>query len=325
MPPFISRIISQVLAVPPEKMIVAFAAAIITGVVGNYAYDLMFASRNAAPDHVTAQILAANAETLRKMERTQEALLRQQLDNSERARQLENARAKAEALAEQERETMQEARIARARAEALRQAKEEKQQQAQTPTDQSGTDAPGLETLPSEISQAGPSTPDNALIQGQAPKVQVPTVSNEEVDKLFGSQQTDDAQAAPRHPDASQSNMEVASIDPQSGQPTAPEIQPQITAPDPTITSFGVFEDESFDLCGYSGFEASLTGPPDSHDGILLKSRDRNIPDIPFRGFERKLPLETATSLWSDCIVLAGYSKMAGTIRIVLSVTEFSQ
>ncbi len=81
--------------------------------------------------------------------------------------------------------------------------------------------------------------------------------------------------------------------------------------------SLAVFSDEEFELCGYSRFKAEL-----SNSQIRLTSQDRSIPDIPFRGFEKKVPPETMTTLWPGCIVIAGYTKVSGTVRIGFSVRE---
>lgn len=84
--------------------------------------------------------------------------------------------------------------------------------------------------------------------------------------------------------------------------------------------SFTVFEGQEFDLCGYRDFTASIAGTRSEHTGIYLKSEDRDIPDIPFRGFETKLPFKTATELWPGCVVMAAYVDVGGTVRYIFTV-----
>lgn len=91
---------------------------------------------------------------------------------------------------------------------------------------------------------------------------------------------------------------------------------------DPETLDIGVFQDEEFELCGHSRFSARLTGSATGYNSIIVKSRDRTIPDIPFRGFERTFPLETRADFWPGCSVIAGFVDVAGVIRIGLSVRE---
>lgn len=88
------------------------------------------------------------------------------------------------------------------------------------------------------------------------------------------------------------------------------------------VTNIGVFEGDEFRLCGYSEFKARLQRTGNGGGELLLTSRDRTIPDIPFRGFETRVALETKTDLWPGCSVMAGYVDISGIIRIGLSVRE---
>lgn len=93
-------------------------------------------------------------------------------------------------------------------------------------------------------------------------------------------------------------------------------------ASNPETLDIGVFPDEEFELCGYKQFSARLAGSAKDRDSVIVRSRDRTIPNIPFRGFEMKFPLETRADFWPGCSVIAGFVDVAGVIRIGLSVRE---
>ncbi|MEZ5812318.1 MAG: hypothetical protein R3D45_12975 [Rhizobiaceae bacterium] len=88
------------------------------------------------------------------------------------------------------------------------------------------------------------------------------------------------------------------------------------------VTNIGVFEGDDFELCGHSEFKARLQRTGTEGGELMLTSRDRTIPDIPFRGFEARVALETKTDLWPGCSIMAGYVDISGIIRIGLSVRE---
>lgn len=88
-------------------------------------------------------------------------------------------------------------------------------------------------------------------------------------------------------------------------------------------TNIGVFPDDEFRLCGHSRFTARLTGKPPTYEAVIIKSRDRTIPDIPFRGLSVRVPLETRSDLFAGCSVIAGFVQVAGVVRIGLSVREY--
>lgn len=87
-------------------------------------------------------------------------------------------------------------------------------------------------------------------------------------------------------------------------------------------TNIGIFEGEEFELCGHAEFTASLAGSQNGHESLVVSSRDRTIPNIPFRGFEAEIPWEIKTDLWPGCSVIAGFVEVAGIVRIGLSVRE---
>lgn len=94
------------------------------------------------------------------------------------------------------------------------------------------------------------------------------------------------------------------------------------TYPPGKLVNIGLFEGEQFGMCGHDKFSARLSGLSSGQNSIVIKSRDRTIPGIPFRGFEERIPLETKTELWPGCSVIAGFVEVAGIIRIGLSVRE---
>lgn len=134
----------------------------------------------------------------------------------------------------------------------------------------------------------------------------------------------DDGSASPSPGDDSGAGRQDSSEMPAS-ENTAPENGVEAVAQDQNVlklTNVGVFPDEEFELCGYKKFSARLVGASPEYNEIVVKSRDRTIPDIPFRGFEKKFPLESKADFWDGCSVIAGYVSVAGVVRIGLSVRE---
>lgn len=86
---------------------------------------------------------------------------------------------------------------------------------------------------------------------------------------------------------------------------------------------FGVFEGQSFALCGHAGFKADVIGQGDE---VQLSSRNRDIPGAGFRGYEKKLPLKEAAELWSGCSIAIGEVETKGPAnRLIISVVEGKQ
>jgi hypothetical protein len=80
-----------------------------------------------------------------------------------------------------------------------------------------------------------------------------------------------------------------------------------------------VFEEQSFEFCGYQGFTANIAKTTDGKPAIKIRSMDRNIPDRPFRGYENILPVNQMVELWPNCRALFKYESLAGTHRIAIS------
>ena len=85
--------------------------------------------------------------------------------------------------------------------------------------------------------------------------------------------------------------------------------------------SFGVFEDQEFDLCGYSDFTAAKSGS----NSVSLSSSDRSVPGRSFRGYQRRVPLGDAIDLFDGCIVEIEYDDSAGVGRLQFNVSGGSR
>lgn len=84
-------------------------------------------------------------------------------------------------------------------------------------------------------------------------------------------------------------------------------------------TLLNVSEGETFDICGYKKFTVS------SLDGnIYLKSRDRNIPDRKYRGYEKIFSEDVPLILWKNCILAVSMTDTLGTIRYTISSTKIN-
>ena len=80
------------------------------------------------------------------------------------------------------------------------------------------------------------------------------------------------------------------------------------------------FIDNPFDLCGFKGFTASLANS--STTVINIRSTDRSIPDRPFRGFEKLVPIDQLIELFPGCTVRVNSIKTNSTPRIRIRVKE---
>ncbi|EKF18733.1 hypothetical protein [Nitratireductor pacificus] len=107
--------------------------------------------------------------------------------------------------------------------------------------------------------------------------------------------------------------------------PVAPPGEEARRPEDPGLDEarvFGVFEAQTFDLCGHKGFSAELIVDGAGSE-ILLKSRNRSVPGAGFRGFEKILPLKAPVELWTGCTVAIGTVETTGTARrMIISVAE---
>ena len=74
-----------------------------------------------------------------------------------------------------------------------------------------------------------------------------------------------------------------------------------------------VFEETPFDLCGYSEF--TVKGDANGNE-LIVRSRDRSIPDTPFRGLESRIAVNNTTELFTGCWVLFNYSVTGSVARI---------
>ena len=116
----------------------------------------------------------------------------------------------------------------------------------------------------------------------------------------------------PAQPDEPASEQLAAlAPDPKPGRATGPVGE----AAAPRIVS--VFENETFELCGFGGFKASMIA-----GRVGLASLDRGVPGRSFRGYEKALPLDMPVELWKDCTVTASLAARGGVSRITLSVAE---
>lgn len=94
--------------------------------------------------------------------------------------------------------------------------------------------------------------------------------------------------------------------------------EPAHDAEEPVARAFGVFENEDFELCGYTGFTARILDSGAA--GIVLRSQDGGIPGRSFRGYEKRLALKTPINLWPGCTVAVASTDQAGVRRLVFSV-----
>lgn len=110
-----------------------------------------------------------------------------------------------------------------------------------------------------------------------------------------------------------------------------PQIQQQTITTPPQETkqeiktnaiSFGIFEEERFNLCGYEKFSAQISS---NSTKIIISSLDRNIPDRGFRGYEKELTLHTPIQLWHNCLVAVDINITQGIRRIILSIIKESE
>jgi len=76
---------------------------------------------------------------------------------------------------------------------------------------------------------------------------------------------------------------------------------------------FSVFEETPFDLCGHSAF--TVKGDANGSE-LIVRSRDRTIPDTPFRGLESRITNNETTELFTGCRVLFNYSVTGSVARI---------
>ena len=76
---------------------------------------------------------------------------------------------------------------------------------------------------------------------------------------------------------------------------------------------FSVFEETPFDLCGYSQF--TVKGDANGSE-LIVRSRDRSIPDTPFRGLETNITVNETTELFTGCQVLLDYTITGSVARI---------
>ena len=76
---------------------------------------------------------------------------------------------------------------------------------------------------------------------------------------------------------------------------------------------FSVFEETPFDLCGYSEF--TVKGDANGNE-LIVRSRDRSIPDTPFRGLESRVTVNKTTELFTGCRALFNYSVTGSVARI---------
>jgi len=76
---------------------------------------------------------------------------------------------------------------------------------------------------------------------------------------------------------------------------------------------FSVFEETPFELCGYDEFTVASNAYGSE---LVVRSRDRSIPDTPFRGLEAKIAVDHPTEIFNGCRVLFNYTETASVARI---------
>jgi len=78
---------------------------------------------------------------------------------------------------------------------------------------------------------------------------------------------------------------------------------------------FTVFEETSFDLCGFKQFTAKANSR-DTGIVIEIRSRDRSIPDQPFRGLQVQVPSAQVYEILPGCRILLNHETTSGVSRI---------
>jgi len=87
------------------------------------------------------------------------------------------------------------------------------------------------------------------------------------------------------------------------------------------VSAFGVFEGQSFSLCGHDRFSAQVNAAA-APATIVFRSPDRSISGAGFRGFEASVTAGHPQTLWEGCTIAAGYQDVAGKRHIAVSVIE---
>jgi len=85
------------------------------------------------------------------------------------------------------------------------------------------------------------------------------------------------------------------------------------------ISAILVFEEQAFELCGYQEFTANVTKTTDGKPAVKIRSMDRSIPNRPFRGYEKIIPVNQAVEIWPNCRAMFKYENLASTKRIAIS------
>ncbi len=254
------------------KIIFGTFAAIITGIMGNFAYDALFTQPG---------IDVGSVQNVQMDSERQVALIEE--NQIELRKMQENFQKEMAALIEQT-------------------IKEEAQASISSPP-QTNTHKEPVKKETEIITQ-----PDGIETTAQYPEPATSTEPNKNAESL--------------------ENKKIVSIQPNIPELYSPTV-PQNNSDEPASpyleTTFGIFEEEEFGLCGYTKFKARLQSTTSGNGEISLKSRDRSIPDIPFRGFEKNIPQKSATTLWPGCIVMATVVKTANINRIVFAVRELAR
>ena len=104
---------------------------------------------------------------------------------------------------------------------------------------------------------------------------------------------------------------------------TGKEEPTQIVVPASNLSwqqDFSLFAFDQFDLCGYRDFSVTRSSRTGAATELTVSSKDRSIPDRPFRGFEIKVLSGQAVELLPECIVRLDYYNDTGTARIRVRV-----
>jgi len=76
-------------------------------------------------------------------------------------------------------------------------------------------------------------------------------------------------------------------------------------------------------LCGFEQFSVSLAN--NDANEVVLRSKDRSIPDQPFRGFKQRVPMGQLNEIFTGCTVMINATSTTGTPRIRIRVKEVAQ